>query len=60
LVREGLRKVRSKFVSPNHWGPIAVADFLGVTEPGERAITIRRAYEDVAALLDELEIESWP
>ena len=60
LVREGLGKIRSKFASANHWGPIAVADFLGVTEPEERAITTRRAYEEVTALLDELGIPPWP
>ncbi len=56
LVREGLTKIREKFLSPNHAGPKWVADFLGIADPAERAIQQRAAYEQIAALLDKLGI----
>lgn len=59
LVREGLQKIRSQFLSVDHVGPKAAADFLEITDPEERAITQRRAYELVSAWLDALEIEPW-
>jgi hypothetical protein len=59
LVREGLQKIRSKFLSVDHVGPKSVADFLEVTDPEERAIIERRAYELVTAWLDTLGIEPW-
>jgi hypothetical protein len=59
LVREGLGKIRSAFLSVEHTGPKWVADFLDVTDPGERAILQRRTYEVVTAWLDTLRIEPW-
>jgi hypothetical protein len=40
-------------------GPKWVADFMDVQDPGERAITRRRAYEIVTAWLDQLAIGPW-
>lgn len=59
LVREGLGKIRSAFLSVDHTGPRWVAAFLDVTDPEERAILQRRAYEAVTAWLDVLGIEPW-
>lgn len=54
LVCEGLTKIKEKFLSPDHAGPKWVADFLEVTDPEERAVQQRAAYEQVAALLGQL------
>ncbi len=59
LVREGLQKIRDKFLSPEHVGPKWVADFDGLQEAEERAIVQRRVYEVVNELLDALGIEPW-
>jgi hypothetical protein len=59
LVREGLRKIRSKFASVEHAGPKWIADFLEVTEKEDRDIIIRNAYEKIAEFLDTLGIPSW-
>jgi hypothetical protein len=59
LVREGLQEIRSQFLSVDHVGPKSVADFLEITEPEEREITQRRAYEMITALLDDLEMAPW-
>jgi hypothetical protein len=56
LIREGLAKIKEKFLSPDHAGPKWVADFLEITDPEERAIQQRAAYEQVTALLDKLGI----
>ncbi len=59
LVIEGLRKIRSKFQTVEHVGPKWVADFLEITDTGDRAIRIRDAYETVSRLLDLLAIDPW-
>jgi len=59
LVKEGLRKIHSKFRSVEDIGPKWVADFMEIVEPDDRAIRIRDAYETVSGLLDPLEIEPW-
>jgi hypothetical protein len=59
LVREGLQKIRSQFLSVDHVGPKSVADFLEITEPEERAITQRRAYEMITPWLDALNVAPW-
>lgn len=56
LVREGLTKIKEKFLSPDHAGPKWVADFLEMNEPEERAIHQRATYEHITALLDALRI----
>ena len=58
LVREGLAKVRRAFLSVDRVGPKWVADFLEISDPEERAIIQRRAYELVTAWLDRLKIEA--
>lgn len=59
LVLEGLGKIRGKFKSMKHVGPVWVADFLEITEEEDREIIIRRAFEKINALLDALRISSW-
>ena len=59
LVLEGLEKIRSQFLSVDHVGPKMVADFLEITDPEERAISQRRAYEMVSAWLDALGTKPW-
>ena len=54
LVREGLTKIKEKFLSPDHAGPKWIADFLEIADPDERAIQQRAAYERIAAMLYEL------
>lgn len=59
LVAEGLSKIRSKFLSPEHFGPVAVAEFLEIADPEERAIATRDAYERLNALLEQLQVRPW-
>lgn len=54
LVREGLTKIKEKFLSPDAAGPKWVADFLEIADPEERAIQQRAAYEQITALLQSL------
>lgn len=56
LVREGLLKIQEKFQSPEHVGPLGVADFDEITDPDERARIARDASERALALLEKLEI----
>jgi hypothetical protein len=56
LVREGLAKIKEKFLSPDHAGSKWVADFLEINEPEERAIQQRAAYELLTALFRALAI----
>ena len=56
LVHEGLTKIKEKFLSPDHAGPKWVADFLEITDPEDRAIQQRAAYEQITSLLDSLGI----
>ena len=57
LVREGLEKIAGKFASPEHMAPRCVADFDELTDPEEREILQRDAYEQVNYLLEELGIK---
>jgi len=59
LVAEGLGKIRGKFLSPEHVGPAAVANFLEIRDSEERDIVMRDAYERVAAFLDLLGVSPW-
>jgi len=45
LVREGLEKIKQKFLTPDDAGPKWVADFLEVEDREERAIQQRAPYE---------------
>jgi hypothetical protein len=51
LVQEALAKIADKFASPDHSGPVWVADFDGISDRDLREIRTRDAYERVAALL---------
>lgn len=57
LVQEGLEKIAGKFSSPEHMGPRCVADFDELTNPEEREILQRDAYEQVSYLLEKLGIK---
>ena len=56
LINEGLRHISEKFASPDHTGPKSVADF-DETDPDERAVIQRDAYERVLNLLRRLGIQ---
>ena len=56
LVKEGLEKIAKHFGSERHLGPRFVADFDEISEPEEREIRERDAYEKVRYLLEKLEI----
>jgi hypothetical protein len=54
LVVEGLRKIREKFLSPDHVGPKSVADFDELTDPDARDLLQRDAFERLSYLLAQL------
>lgn len=54
LVREGLVKVAAAFASVEHVGPVSVADFDEVTDPEDRALLCRDAFERVSMLLGKV------
>jgi len=54
LVREGLAKIGDAFSSPEHVGPVSVANFEGSTE--DRELIQRDAYERVQYLLGALKV----
>ena len=56
LIHEGLKILKEKFSSPEHIGPVFVADFLGETDREARELIQRDAYERVTALLESLNI----
>ena len=51
IVKEGLMKIADKFASPEHFGPVAVADFNEITDMEERMIIKRDAFERVSFFL---------
>lgn len=57
LIREGLGNIAAKFASPDHFGPKGVADFSGLTDPEDRAVVQRDAFERVQDLLHKLGID---
>ncbi len=59
LMQEGLSKIRSKFQSPQDFGPTCVVKFEEITEPEEKERIARDAFERVSRLLDILEIKSF-
>lgn len=59
LVLEGLGKIRTKFESMNHAGPDDIARFLEVSEPDDRQLRKRQAFETVSRFLDALSIEKF-
>ena len=52
LVREGFSNIAGKFASPEHVGPVAVADFQGGGDWDERELVQRDVYERVKALIE--------
>jgi hypothetical protein len=59
LVIEGLGKIRAKFESTDHIGPVWVADFQVISDPEEVERVKRDAYEKVSAFLDKLKIDKF-
>lgn len=55
LVQEALEILSEKFASPEHVGPVDVANFLGIELPEEREQTQRDAYERVNSLVNILQ-----
>ncbi len=51
LISEGLKILSEKFKSPDHVGPVFVADFLGETNPETRLMIQRDAFERINDLL---------
>lgn len=58
LVQEALIKIAEKFALPEHVGPKHVADFDDVTDPEERDLLQRDAFERVNALISRLKRNS--
>jgi hypothetical protein len=56
LIREGLRHIAEEFSSPDHFGPRSVAAFDEISDPEERAVVERDAYERVQDVLRRLGI----
>lgn len=54
LIDEGLQILHEKFASPEHVGPVFVADFSEETAQDARELLQRDAYERVTALLESL------
>ncbi len=55
LILEAFIDLKDKFASPDHIGPKHVADFEEITDPDERALIQRDAFERVHALLTHLQ-----
>lgn len=56
LVQEGLGRIRAKFESIEHTGPLDIVNFLGIS-PDRQLVRKREAFEAVTELLDALEIK---
>lgn len=59
LAREGLGRIRAKFMAVDGIGPTWVADFLEVSDMEERGRTQREAFELVSRLMKKLRIEPY-
>ncbi|MBM3118958.1 MAG: hypothetical protein FJ006_05305 [Chloroflexi bacterium] len=57
LAKEGLGKIRAKFIDINSIGPVAVADFSELKDQEERARIQREAFELINTLMERLSIE---
>lgn len=57
LVKEGLQKTAKHFASESHVGPTAVADFEEISDPEERELIQRDAYERVSYVLSKLDVK---
>lgn len=58
-MREGLAKIRSKFLAVDQMGPAYVAAFEEFVDMDERERVQRDAYERVNELLDHLDIAAF-
>ena len=57
LVKEGMKKIAGKFASPEHMGPMFIADFEDARDEEERDLITRDAFEKVQYLLRRLNIK---
>ena len=57
LVREGLAKIAKNFASEKNVGPTSVADFEGISDPEDRELLQRDAYERVRYILNKLGLQ---
>ncbi|MEA3485401.1 MAG: hypothetical protein U9R03_01695, partial [Candidatus Aerophobetes bacterium] len=57
LVKEGLKKIRSKFLHVNEPGPVWIVNFLEIDDKNEKERIKRDAFERVNAFLNALNIE---
>jgi hypothetical protein len=55
LVQESLEILAEKFADPESVGPVHAANFQEISDPDERALVQRDAYERVQALLEALQ-----
>lgn len=55
---EALHSIADKFASPDQYGPRVVADFDNLTNPEDRSIRQRAAFERVNELLARLGIQA--
>ena len=56
LTQEGLTTIAAQFDSPESVGPVSVANFDEISDPEERELLQRDAYERVTALIQGLEL----
>jgi hypothetical protein len=59
MVREGLSKIRSKFLNPEYIGPVWAAEFQAVQDPERNEQIKRDAFEKISRFLDRLGIEQY-
>ena len=55
LVREMCRKLKEKFASPDHAGPMDIAAFIGESDEAEQLRIRQDAYQKIRYLTDRLE-----
>ena len=60
LVEKAVRILKTKFESPQHFGPMALAEFHNAQDDDERDLYARRAYELVRDFLERLEVSRQP
>ena len=54
LVKEALSKIAGKFATPEHVGPVHIADFMEITDIEERELLQRDSFEMVNYLIQKL------
>jgi len=57
VVRKSLGRIRTKFETTNHSGPVDIVDFLQIKNSEDRLLKQRRAFENINELLNAFDIE---